>query len=306
MTGLNHAPGTAQSLHANITLPYTLTTGGAAGSTITALAAKRLLGSRCEVCSRVSVPAQDFCVSCGGEMALVEAATTGTITAATTTPERTLLLVQIDGASSPMLHRLVGPADGVVPGARVRAVFADEASAHFLDLIGFEVADSVEDAGSGETATVEDAMKEMPYKMSLDYEHAYGPYYGRLFDELAHHRRLLGSPCPECHQVMVPPRERCDVCFARTTRLVDVKDTGTLQAFSVVHLEFVGQTRTPPYVYAEVVLDGSATRLIHVLGGFDIADAKDLLRIGMPVRAVWKDSEPKGTLDDIDYFEPVL
>lgn len=306
-TGLNTTPGVPQKLATTIGLPYTLTTGGAAGSTITALASRRLIGSHCATCDRTTVPAQDYCLACGGEMSLVEAAPTGTITAATTTPAQTLLLVQVDGASSPLLHRLVGPAEGAVPGARVRAVWADEAAGAFLDLSGFEVADSEPPASSGPTpTTVEDAMKEMPYRLDLDYEHSYGPYYGRLFDELAHSRRILGSPCPQCHQVMVPPRERCDVCFARTTRLVEVEDTGTLQAFSIVHLEFVGQTRTPPYVYAEIVLDGSATRLIHNLGGFDIEDAKGLT-IGMPVRAVWKDvSQAQGTLADIEYFEPAL
>lgn len=306
-TGLNTPPGVSQKLAATIGLPYTLTTGKAVGSTITALASKRLTGSYCSDCQRTSVPAQDYCVGCGGEMSLIEAADTGTITAATTTPEHTLLLVQIDGASSPLLHRLVGPTEGAVPGARVRAVWADETKALFLDLEGFEVADSEAAASSSPVDTsVEDAMKEMPYRLDLDYQHSYGPYYGRLFDELAHHRRLVGSPCPQCHQVMVPPRERCDVCFARTTRLVEVQDTGTLQAFSIVHLEFVGQTRTPPYVYAEVVLDGSSTRLIHVLGGFEIEKARDLT-IGMPVRAVWKDaSQAQGTLADIEYFEPVV
>lgn len=306
-SGLDTPPGVPQKLSATIGLPYTLTTGKAAGSTITALAARRLTGSHCGACDRTNVPAQDYCVGCGGEMSLVEAASTGTIAAATTTPEHTLLLVHIDGATSPLLHRLVGPAEGAVPGARVRAVWAAEAQGLFLDLEGFEVADSEAAAASSPAViTVEDAMKEMPYRMDLDYRHSYGPYYGRLFDELAHRRRLVGSPCPQCHQVMVPPRERCDVCFARTTRLVEVKDTGTLQAFSVVHLEFVGQTRTPPYVYAEIVLDGSSTRLIHVLGGFDIEKAKELT-IGMPVRAVWKDaSEAQGTLADIEYFEPVI
>ena len=84
-------------------------------------------------------------------------------------------------------------------------------------------------------------------------------------------------------------------------------DTGRLQAFSVIHLEFVGQTRKPPYVYAEIVLDGSATRLIHTVAGIDVAKAAEQLTIGMPVRAVWKDvADCRGTLDDIDYFEPIV
>jgi uncharacterized OB-fold protein len=150
------------------------------------------------------------------------------------------------------------------------------------------------------------AVAELPYSMTLNYKHSYGPHYGRLFDELASRRRILGSRCPSCLNVLVPPREFCDLCFVRTASHVDVKDTGVLQAFSIIHLEFVGQTRKPPYVYAEIVLDGSATRLIHTMGGFDVAESKELLTVGMAVRAVWKDpADCVGTLNDIEYFEPV-
>jgi len=128
-----------------------------------------------------------------------------------------------------------------------------------------------------------------------------------MFDELGSHARLVGSRCSACHNVLVPPRAMCDVCWAPTDEFVDVADTGVLQAFSVIHMEFVGQTRKPPYLYAEIVLDGSATRLIHTVGGdFDITKAGELLHIGDKVRAVWRDpSERNGTLEDIAYFEPV-
>jgi uncharacterized OB-fold protein len=91
----------------------------------------------------------------------------------------------------------------------------------------------------------------------------------------------------------------------RTGEFVDVPDTGVIKAFSIIHLEFVGQTREPPYVYAEIVLDGAATRLIHTIGNIDVEEAKEKLYPGMPVRAVWREGEPIGSLEDIVYFEPV-
>ncbi len=101
-------------------------------------------------------------------------------------------------------------------------------------------------------------------------------------------------------------RGNCDACFVPTAQTVEVADTGTILGFSVIHLEFVGQKRKPPYVYAEIQLDGTATRLIHNVGGLDIAQAEELLDIGTRVRAVWRDTTPgTGTLDDIEYFEPV-
>ena len=129
-----------------------------------------------------------------------------------------------------------------------------------------------------------------------------------MFDELGSHGRLVGSRCSSCRKVLVPARAICDVCFAPTDKFDEVSDTGVLQAYSVINMEFVGQTRKPPYVYAEIVLDGAATRLIHnVAGDFDLANAGEHLRVGMKVKAVWKpEDERTGTLVDIDYFEPIL
>jgi uncharacterized OB-fold protein len=127
-----------------------------------------------------------------------------------------------------------------------------------------------------------------------------------MFDELATTRRILGVRCPSCKGVLVPPREYCEVCWARTDEWVDVAHTGVLQAFSIIHIEFIGQKSKPPYVYAEIILDGAATRLIHMIGGIAADEAKERLAPGMKVRAVWRDGEPTGTLEDIEYFEPVF
>jgi uncharacterized OB-fold protein len=50
------------------------------------------------------------------------------------------------------------------------------------------------------------------------------------------------------------------------------------------------------------MLDGSATRLIHNVAGFDMNRAKDLVKPGTRVRAVWRE-ERTGSLDDISHFE---
>lgn len=296
-----------QVLEATLSLPYTLTTGSAAGSFLAELANRRILGSRCEPCSRLMAPAQDYCSLCGAQTeGFVQMPETGTVTAVTRTERGTLAFIRLDGADTDFLHRIADDVTGVVAGVRVRANWAESPSQSILDLDCFVLANGGEQvrepAPAGDVAT----LVEVPYKLELSYRHAYGPHYGRLFDELATRRRIIGSVCPSCRNVLVPPREFCDACYVRTAQHVDVADTGVLQAFSVIHLEFVGQTRKPPYVYAEVMLDGSATRLIHTLGGFDVATAADRLEVGMQVRAVWKDpADCRGTLDDIEYFAPV-
>jgi uncharacterized OB-fold protein len=295
-----------QVLDATIALPYTLTTGRAAGSFLAELGNRHILGSRCDKCDRVMAPPQDYCARCGSPSeTFVRMPETGVITAMTRTAKGLLALIRLDGADTDLLHRVTEDGPGVTVGARVKGVWADSVSQSVLDLDGFVLDDSGAKGSTSEVGEI-DPIIELPYSLELDYRHSYGPHYGRLFDELATHRRILGSLCPQCQNVLVPPREYCDLCFVRTAQHVDVADTGRLQAFSVIHLEFVGQTRQPPYVYAEIVLDGSATRLIHTVGGIDVATAAERLQIGMPVKAVWKDvADCRGTLDDIDHFTPI-
>jgi uncharacterized OB-fold protein len=299
----NNAP--LRAFDATIAMPYTLTTGAAAGQFLAELASKRIVGSKCPNCGRVMVPAQDFCgrchEACGAD--LVEVAPTGVVTAITSTPSESLAFVRLDGTDVDFLHRVVGEPPAI--GARVEAVWAAEPTGSILDLDGFR--SSPESAAGADVKPLEaatDPLVERPDSIELRYKHSYGPYYGRLFDELGSHQRILGSRCPSCSAVLVPPREWCDVCHVRTTAWADVADTGVLKAFSVIHLEFVGQLRPPPYIYAEIVLDGASTKLIHMLGGIDPDDAPQTLRPGMKVRAVWRDaSQAQGTLEDISHFE---
>lgn len=305
MTELLSGIDDAAVLEASLELPYTLTTGRAAGAFMAQLADRVILGSRCSSCGRVSVPPREHCPKCTEETtAYVQLPETGRVTAVTRTARGGVALIRIDGADCDLAHRV---SDDPLPavGSRVKVRWASASSTTMDAIDRFEPTDAPE-GSVGPDVSVGERYDEHAYSLSLHYRHAYGPFYGRLFDELASRRRILGSKCPGCSNVLVPPREICDVCFTRTAQLVDVPDTGRLQAFSVIHMEFVGQTRKPPYVYAEIVLDGTATRLIHTVGGFDVSTAKETLRVGMPVRAVWKgDAEPQGTLDDIDYFEPI-
>ena len=287
-----------------ISMPYTLTAGPATGTFLAELATRRILGSRCSSCSLVRVPAQDFCGDCGADgPEFVEVPATGSLDGWTSTSEGILALVKLDGTDVPWLHRLVDvePASLTV-GTRVRGVWAEEPQGNVLDLTGFTVDVS---APVGSLAAVDgtaDPIEQLSYRMTLSYEHSYGHFYGSLFDSVRNDRRIRGVRCPSCRNVLVPPRGFCDVCFVRTADWIDVPDTGTVQACSVVHIEFIGQRVPPPYVYAEIMLDGTSTRLIHTVGGMSAEDARaGVVRPGSRVKAVWSD-RTTGSLADIDYF----
>jgi uncharacterized protein len=305
--GLASAPSENPTFKGRIDLPYTLTTGGGAATFLAELANHKIVGSRCPKCEGVFVPAQDFCAPCGTALdEFVEVPAAGEVAGFTETADGLIGLIRLDGAANDFAHKLLDvKLDELEIGTRVQARWASEAEGKMLDIEGFERGG---DPG-GEVKALEasgEPVLEQKYRMQLDYDHAYGPYYGALFDGLATSRRLQGTRCPKCERVLVPPREYCDVCYVRTGEWVDVADTGVIKAFSIIHLEFVGQTREPPYVYAEIVLDGAATRLIHTVGEIDADEARERLQIGTKVQAVWKEGEPVGSLEDISHFRPLF
>lgn len=297
-------PADMSAMSAAITMPYTLTAGRAVGTFLAELGNQRILGSACPSCKTVRVPAQDFCGDCGEETPeFTEVPGTGSLEAWTVTDQGVVALVRLDGTDVPFLHRLVEIEAGTLEvGTRVRAVWADEPSGHVLDLTGF-TPDAGASPGQATPATETcEPIPQQPYTMRLEYEHAYGHHYGTLFDGIAHGRHIRGIRCPSCENVLVPPRPVCEKCFVRTEQWVDLPDTGVVQGCSVVHIEFVGQRVPPPYVYAEIILDGASTRLIHTVGGLSAEDARaGGVRPGSRVRAVWSERRT-GSLSDIDYF----
>jgi uncharacterized OB-fold protein len=290
------------SMPAQISMPYTLTPGRATGIYLAELRNRRLIGSRHGADGPTLVPAQDHSGSGAPAVGFVELAARGTVEACTTTEHGTIALIRVEGADVPMVHRIVDQdLHPVQAGDAVEAVWidSDDESA----LAGFRF--STVGAGSArpiDPADLAEPLEQVGYLMTLEYDHAYGPYYGTLFDGIKHGRRIRGVRCAECRRVLVPPRGRCDICFASTQEWVDVSSVGTIQACSVVHIEFIGQRLKPPYIYAEIVLDGSSTRLIHMVGGARAEADMMAVSPGDRVRAVWSDRHT-GSLADIEHFE---
>ena len=304
-----HAPEanvqTMDWMAAQIKMPYTLTPGQATGIFLAELAGRRLIGSRHG--DEVLVPAQDFSGTTGEPASgFVEVAPVGTVQAFTTGAHGTLGIILIDGSTVPFVHQLLRiEPESLEVGTRVEAVWADEPTGGMLDLAGFAPLGSATTfEPKADPADLAAAFQKVDYTMTLDYQHAYGPYYGTLFDGVKSGRRIRGVKCSNCRRLLLPPRAQCDVCLAPTAEWVDVEPVGTVQASSVVHIEFIGQRLSPPYVYAEIVLDGTSTRLIHMIGDVDPTVAQTAAAPGARVRAVWSDRHT-GSLADIDHFELV-
>ena len=293
------------TFHSEISMPYNLTPGRAAGTFLAEVKNRRIIGSRF-ASGRIVAPAQDFSSVDGEEReSFVEVPHTGTLTGFTRVDGAVIGLVQLDGCDNAFAHKLLGDFAALKLGMRVAAQWEEGVESSILAIKGFAPAP---DAPVGKVApfvSEEEAIGVIPYAMTLPYEHAYGPYYGRMFDEIREHGRVIGVRTSGGDDALLPPREVDDITHKRTGTWKACLDTGTIRACSIINMEFLGQTREPPYVYAEIVLDGASTRLIHMIDIDDVEAAKLTIKPGTRVRAIWTTGARKGSLSDIERFEVI-
>lgn len=288
--------------HAELNMPYTLTPGRAAGTFLAEIGSGRIVGSRFKSGLTIA-PAQDFSPIDGeDEYEFVQAPDTGVLTAFTKVDDITIGLIRLDGCDNEFPHRILGESR---LDARVKAVWADGVDTSILTIEGFRVTPDApvgEVKPFGETAAPIEVVK---YALSLHYEHAYGPFYGRMFDEIREHGRIMGVRVPGADTALLPPREIDDISHNRTGTWKTCGNEGTIRGCSIINMEFRGQTRAPPYVYAEIVLDGASTRLIHMIEIDNFEEGKKI-GPGTRVRAVWREGNRTGSLsNDIERFEVI-
>jgi hypothetical protein len=154
--------------------------------------------------------------------------------------------------------------------------------------------------------TQEEEILIMPGAWNLPFRHTAGRFASRFFRELRDNQKIYGVRCPRCRRVLVPPRPLCERCFASPDEWVEVSHQGTLGAFTICYVPFMGLP-PPPVAMIMVVLDGADTGLQHLLGGVDLSDpekSRDLVKIGMRVEAVWREQR-RGEIMDIQHFKPI-
>jgi len=116
--------------------------------------------------------------------------------------------------------------------------------------------------------------------------------------------KILGRSCHGCRRILVPPRMFCEQCFRQTDEWVQVKDTGTVNTFSLAYVTWDMRRLTDPDIPAVIDLDGATPGIgiMHKLGDVD----PEAVHTGMRVRAVWRPSaEREGSILDIAYWAPI-
>jgi uncharacterized OB-fold protein len=148
-----------------------------------------------------------------------------------------------------------------------------------------------------------DKVFEIKWKTDLPYKYSIGKLAVKYFEELKK-KKIMGSKCPKCKKVHMPPRAVCADCLVEMTvkDMVELSHRGTLEGFTVVNYPFVdpntGGMRPFPYGYGIFKLDGADTYMMHFVDETDHSKFK----IGQRVEAVFKDN-PEGNIGDIPYFK---
>ncbi len=136
--------------------------------------------------------------------------------------------------------------------------------------------------------------------MEADYTYTLG-IAGEKFYAGLKEGKILGTRCPSCGAVWVPPSIYCPECFEELTEWVELPDEGTVYTFTVAHVGPDGKPLEEPVIYALIVPDGASGGILHKLGEVRPEEAY----IGMRVKAVWEDPDKrKGAITDIRYFRP--
>jgi uncharacterized protein len=141
------------------------------------------------------------------------------------------------------------------------------------------------------------------YKFEPRYSWAAGVAISRFLGELKE-GRIIARKCMNCQRILVPPRMYCEQCFRPTDEWVQIKDTGTVNTYSISHVGTDARRLKTPILVAVVDLDGATPGMgiLHNLGEVE----PSRIKIGMKVKAVWKSSsERQGAITDIRYFKPV-
>jgi uncharacterized OB-fold protein len=133
------------------------------------------------------------------------------------------------------------------------------------------------------------------------FNYAVGMYGSKFFKALIE-QKFLGTRCPGCGKVYIPPRRVCAPCFKEMNEFIEVGPKGVIATFTILRYAFIdpetGEQKPIPYGYGFIQLDGADTMFQHYI---NITD-ESKLKIGARVEPVFV-NKPKGTIRDVQGFQ---
>jgi len=167
-------------------------------------------------------------------------------------------------------------------------------SAKIKEYAGVEVKSA--DIKEGKVPTVR-------FRPKARYMWSAGIAMSRFLSELRN-GKIIASRCNKCGRIMVPPRAFCEQCFKPADGWTYVKDTGTINTYSVSFIAGDASRIKEPIIVAVIDIDGASPGMgiLHTVQEIDWKKVK----FGMKVKAVWKpEKERTGAITDIKYFKPI-
>ncbi len=295
----------------DIGFDYTRSLGPTLSQFMTALAGRRILGSRGADGTVHAPPFEYDPVTFAPPAELVEVGPEGIVTSWTWMAQPlegqplphpfAWALIRLDGAGTAMLHAVdAGSAAAMRTGLRVRPRWAASTTGSIRDIACFVPCAPGEPGQHAPQEHAPQPVTMMTSPVLLHYEHTASPGESSYLRGLAA-GRLLGQRCPACGKVYFPSRGVCPADGVPATDEVELPHTGTVTTFCVVNVPFPGQRVTPPYVAGAILLDGADITFQHLILGCPASE----VRMGMRVRAVWKPRAEWGTTaENIDHFRP--
>lgn len=137
-------------------------------------------------------------------------------------------------------------------------------------------------------------------KLALPYQYFAGRTGSRFLIGLRDENKIMGIRCDKCAKVFVPPRQTCECCFTDISgNWVELGSEGTVTGHTVIRYEEPHQPIKPPYILAQIKLDGADTPLTHIVKGIGLTKIKK----GDRVKAVFA-RKSTNSIMDIECFRP--
>ena len=78
--------------------------------------------------------------------------------------------------------------------------------------------------------------------------------FKEFFDKLEE-GKLLGLKCKDCGKITCPPQTVCQECGGENLEVDEMKKTGTIKTFTVIHVAPTGLEDEAPYIVCEIETD---------------------------------------------------
>lgn len=137
-------------------------------------------------------------------------------------------------------------------------------------------------------------------RIKVPYTWSVGETGTAFFEAIKKDRKIMGTYCPSCDLVFIPPRKTCGRCFNKEMSWRELGRQGRVTTFTEPYYQTTIQPSQKPFAYGLIKLDGADTALCHIITDF----TPEQLKVGLRVEAVFKE-DPRGGIMDIECFKPV-